>query len=128
MMGVFDEIGAERSESATAGRAGESRTAENTAYACGCYLAVEHLVERLQRGQALLAAKPSPRAVSRWLRLAFRTTALIARMAYVAPSVEATFTASPVAQAFAAMAWPDPPADVDLDSFAVPPARWMEVA
>lgn len=99
--------------------------ADREVYAVGCWWAVERLVERLERGRAALDARATPRAVTHWLRLAFRATALIARMGAASSRVSAAFPLTATAARLDALAWPDAPEGVDLDAFVVRPARWI---
>lgn len=101
-------------------------------YALGCWLAVEHLVARLERGNQHLRgleekgeidSRAYRRASITWLRLAYRTTGLLARMGEADPQVGAEFMSSPTCAVFDGMAWPTVPDGVDLLAFDLTPAR-----
>jgi hypothetical protein len=101
-------------------------------YALGCWLACERLTRRLETGCRLLndlekAGETATRAYRKacigWLRLAYRTVGLIARMGEADQGIAHEFMSSPTCATFDAMAWPAVPDGVDPGSFDLTPAR-----
>ena len=101
-------------------------------YALGCWVAVERLTDRLERGNQVLQSleekgeiesRAYRRASITWLRLASRTVGLIARMGEADQGIAHEFMSSPTCAVFDGMAWPTVPDGVDPGSFDLTPAR-----
>ena len=118
------------------GSAGYSETMQRRLYALGCWAAVEQLTARLKRGNQLLHAleekgeiesRAYRRASITWLRLAYRTTGLIARMGEADSQIAHQFMSSPTCAVFDGMAWPVVPDGIDPLVFDLTPVRGKAV-